>query len=277
MPKIIDLSVAIENNQSEPNPPVINEIRHKAGAKIISKKMLYAGKKSLVDKIKAFFRKISGKWPLNAESFPDQEFLTNDFIQLTSHNGTHLDATWHYGSKSENKKACTVDEIPLEFCFSDGVVLDLSHKKPRSLIEKKDIEQALQKIGYEIKPLDIVLIQTNFDKKWGTPLYFTAHPGMSREATEFIVAKGVKIMGIDAYGFDRPFFTMVNEYIKTKESAQLWPAHFYGREKEYFHIERLANLDKIPRPYGFKIACFPIKIKNAGAAWIRAVAILENE
>jgi len=72
----------------------------------------------------------------------------------------------------------------------------------------------------------------------------------------------------------RPFPNMVNDYIKTGDASVLWPAHIYGREKEYCHIERLANLGEIPKPFGFKVACFPVKIRDVGASWIRAVAIV---
>jgi kynurenine formamidase len=40
-------------------------------------------------------------------------------------------------------------------------------------------------------------------------------------------------------------------------------------------MEKLANLDKLP-PYGFKVACFPVKIEAASAGWTRAVAILAD-
>jgi kynurenine formamidase len=50
-----------------------------------------------------------------------------------------------------------------------------------------------------------------------------------------------------------------------------------GRKKEYCHIEKMANLDKVPtKPFGFKVPCFPAKISKAGAGWCRAVAILEQ-
>ena len=87
---------------------------------------------------------------------------------------------------------------------------------------------------------------------------------MSREATKFLVESGVKIIGIDCYSLDRPFMAMVKQYYRTNDKKCLWPAHFYGREKEYCHIERLTNLDKIPMNYGFKFCCFPIKIKRNG-------------
>ena len=91
----------------------------------------------------------------------------------------------------------------------------------------------------------------------------------------FLVESGVKIIGIDCYSLDRPFMAMVKQYYRTNDKKCLWPAHFYGREKEYCHIERLTNLDKIPMNYGFKFCCFPIKLKEMGAAWVRAVAIIE--
>lgn len=122
---------------------------------------------------------------------------------------------------------------------------------------------------------DIVLIRTDTDKKWGKPNYFYEAPGMSREATKFLVESGVKIIGIDCYSLDKPFMAMVKQYYRTNDKKCLWPAHFYGREKEYCHIERLTNLDKIPMNYGFKFCCFPIKLKEMGAAWVRAVAIIE--
>jgi kynurenine formamidase len=55
----------------------------------------------------------------------------------------------------------------------------------------------------------------------------------------------------------------------------LWAAHFVGKEKEYCQIEKLANLEKIPQPFGFKVAVFPIKVEGASAGWARPVAIIE--
>ncbi len=276
MAQFIDLSVLMEEKSMEPAPMSMKKVLHGPGTKIISKKMLYAGKKGLFAKLKAAFRLYTGKWPLKPASFPQREFLSNELVTATTHTGTHLDAPWHYGSLCEGKPARQIADVPLELCFGNGVVLDMTHKEPGSLIGKEDIEGALGKIDYSILKGDIVLIRTGFDKKWGTPAYFTSHPGMGRAATEYLTQCGVSVMGIDAYGFDRPFGRMVADYVRTGDNRYLWPAHFYGREHEYFHMERLANLDRLPRPYGFKVACFPIKIKDAGAAWVRAVAIVED-
>ena len=53
-------------------------------------------------------------------------------------------------------------------------------------------------------------------------------------------------------------------------------SNFHGKDKEYCHIENLTNLDKIPEPFGFKVAVFPVKIEKAGGGWVRAVAIIDE-
>jgi kynurenine formamidase len=67
---------------------------------------------------------------------------------------------------------------------------------------------------------------------------------------------------------------MLTEFLKTKDPAKLYPAHFYGRKREFIHIERLAHLEKVPA-VGFKVICFPVRIRQTGAAWSRVVAILD--
>ncbi len=89
------------------------------------------------------------------------------------------------------------------------------------------------------------------------------------------IDRGIKVTGIDAWGWDRPFDVMVAE-VKRGIKDKLWAAHFVGREREYCHMEKLANLDKIPTPFGFKVAAFPILIERASAGWVRAVAIIEE-
>ena len=52
-------------------------------------------------------------------------------------------------------------------------------------------------------------------------------------------------------------------------------AHVLGRRREYSQIERLGGLDRLPRPGGFTVACFPVRLEGCGAAWARAVAIFD--
>ena len=80
-------------------------------------------------------------------------------------------------------------------------------------------------------------------------------------------------MGIDSWGFDRPFVKIVEEYNETGDASIIWEAHYAGIEKPYCHLEKLANLDLLPS-HGFKVACFPVKITGASAGWCRPVGIV---
>lgn len=126
-------------------------------------------------------------------------------VELQTHSGTHLDAPYHFGPQSEGRRAITIDEVPLDYCYGDGVVLDFRDKPAGALITVADVQEALRRIAYALKPLDIVLIMTGGDKLWGTPEYFNKYPGMGRESTLWLIDHGVKLMGTDAWGWDRPF------------------------------------------------------------------------
>ena len=81
------------------------------------------------------------------------------------------------------------------------------------------------------------------------------------------------VCGIDAWSFDRPLAYM-KEDLKAGNREAFLPAHRVGREREYCHIEKLANLDLLPTPHGFQVAVFPIKIARASGGWVRAVALV---
>lgn len=247
--EIVDLSVKISHkSKSEPKPATIHYSSHIDGTKMAEP----AGVKK--------------------EDFPGGIGLASEELTLITHVGTHLDAPYHFGPKVEGKPAKTIDQVPLEWCIGNGVVLDLTHKEDNAPISKADIEKAIEKINYKIQPWDIVLIRTGRDKLWGSGNYPWVHPGMTREATLFLLDKGVKIIGTDAYGFDRPFPVMFKETLEGNKAA-LWPAHFTGRDKEYLHIEKLANLEKLPN-HGFILMAFPILIERASAGWVRAIALI---
>lgn len=252
MRKIIDLSVVVSLKGNLQVKPQIIYRRHEETPK--------------------FFSPAIGIQP---EEFPEGKYCAVEVLTLGTHNTTHLDAPYHFYPTSEGKPAKTIDQIPLEWCYGDGVVLDFHHKKKGYGITPKDLEEALAKIKYTLKPFDIVLIRTDTDKHYDEPGYEYLHPGMTREATIWLLDRGIKVTGIDAWGWDRPFDVMVADF-KAGNKKQLWESHYLGKEREYCHIERLANLDKIPRPFGFKVSALPIKIERASAGWVRAVAILDE-
>ncbi len=244
----------------------IERICHKDGIEKFNRVIMG---KTLAGRIKYLL----GKRILKKEDLPDEEFLSLEVVHSPVHIGTHLDYSFHYGSRSEGRPSKTAEEIPLEWCYSDGVCLDLRHKKPNDVITGADLKEALAKISYRLKECDIVLLQTGADKLYGGPKYFSDYPGVDISAIDFLLDQGIKIFGTDTMGIDRPYKYMLSDFLKDKKKNPLYPSHFYGRKREFIHIERLANLDKLPRAFGFKINCFPVKIKGTGAAWARVVAI----
>jgi kynurenine formamidase len=211
---------------------------------------------------------------LGAEFWPDGQVWSADRVSLTTHSGTHIDAPSHYGP-AKHGPTRTIDQVPLRWCFGDGVVLDMTHKAAGEGITSRDVQAELARIGYRLKPYDIVLVRTDVSKHFKEPGYDQMHPGLRRSATEWLVDRGVKLIGIDAWGLDRPMNRMVEE-AKAGNKEAFWESHLLGREKEYCQIEKLANLDQLPTPFGFTVIAFPVNLRGTTAAWSRVVAMYEE-
>jgi kynurenine formamidase len=193
------------------------------------------------------------------------DWLTASYLVIQSdHVGTHCDALKHI----EGPDAPGPEGIPLEYCYADGVVLDFRHKAFGEGISAAEIDEALDRIGYQLKERDIVLIQTGASAYNTEQRYLTDHCGMTAEATRYLISQGVRLMGIDAVTFDPPVWAMF-------ERKQFWEAHLVMKEEPYWHIENLTNLDQLPS-YGFKLSVFPIKWVGTTGAPVRAVAIVDD-
>ena len=209
--------------------------------------------------------------------FPeDFKGWTADRVTIPTHATTHLDAPFHYCDISEGKKAKTAEEIPLELCYGDGVVIDMSHKADNDMVTPEDIKQALEKTGSSIEPGTIVLIRTDRDKYMGTKEYPNVGPGVSLEATEWLLDQGVRMMGRDQWTWDMPLSGQIRRAKETNNSELFWEAHILGRKREHYHAEQLTNLAALP-PHGFKVCMFPMKLRGASGAPIRAVAIIADK
>lgn len=251
--KIIDLSVPLDPRAKEPLPPKINYTTHEEGA---------------VEAAELF--------GLQPEDFPEKRAWAQEVITLSTHTGTHVDAPWHYWPTSEGKPARTIDQMPLEWFYGNGVLFDFSDKPAGYEISVADLQQKLREMEYELTPFDIVLIRSDADKRLYEEHYFQSHAGVSAEATHWLIDQGIKVMGTDGWGWDIPFSIQAADYKQNPRDGVLWAAHFVGKDKEYCQIEKLANLEQLPRPYGFKVAVFPVKITGASAGWARPVAIFEE-
>ncbi|MEM1182406.1 MAG: cyclase family protein [Acidobacteriota bacterium] len=200
-------------------------------------------------------------------------WTVEEFRRLGTHNTTHVDAPWHYNSKIGGEPAMTIDEVPLRWFFQDGVVLDMTHKADGDVMTADDAERALAAISYELKPLDIVLVRTDCDRFYRQPDYMQRGCGVSAEATHWLYERGVRVMGIDAWGWDRPLHLQAAEARERDETGIFWAAH--QADLSYCQIERLVRLGDLPS-HGFRVSCFPLKLHRGSGAPARVVAMIPD-
>jgi kynurenine formamidase len=203
----------------------------------------------------------------------DGEAWAREEVTLGTHNSTHVDAPYHYNSRIQGAPAATIDELPLEWFFGPGVALDFTDRADGEAITADDVAAALDRVGHALEPGDIVLMHTGRDAFYGQPGYIDRGPGTTAEATRWLYDRGVRVMGVDAWGWDRPLKMQAAEALERDAPGVFWEAH--QADLPYCQIERLVNLAKLPST-GFTVACFPLRIVRASAGPARVVAILED-
>jgi kynurenine formamidase len=212
---------------------------------------------------------------LSRRDLPEGEAWAVEDVHLTTHSGTHMDAPWHYHSTSEGIRAPTIDEAPLELFLQPGVKLDFRHFADGYVARAADVIAELERIGHELRPFDIVLVNTAAGAAYGTADYVATGCGMGAEATLYLTSRGVRVVGTDAWSWDAPFVHTAKRYAETRDPSIVWEGHKAGRIRGYYQMEKLHSLERLPSS-GFLVACFPVKIKAASAGWTRAVAILDE-
>ncbi len=254
--KLIDISVPLENTVHADPPgyaPAIEYQTHRQTAPEVVK--FFPG--------------------LTEDDLPDREGWAIEWIKLSTHNTTHLDAPYHFASTMDGgKRAITIDEVPLEWCLQPAVKLDFRKFPDGYVATAADVEAELKRIGHTLSPLEIVVVNTSAGMAYGQPNYVAKGCGMGREATLYLLERGVRVTGIDGWSWDAPFVHTKEKYAATRNAKLIWEGHRAGREIGYCHIEKLHNLEALP-PKGFTVSCFPVKVRGGSAGWTRAVAIID--
>ena len=254
--RIIDLSVAIDNETVADPPqfrPQIEYIDHKAAQE-----------------------EFCNLYGVTVNELPEGNGIASENVRMTTHGGTHMDAPWHYyPTMNGGEPAMTIDEVPLEWCIGNGVVIDMRDKAPGYVVTAQDLEDYFARVGYMPKEGDICLLMSGAGEYYGTDQYLGHQCGVGREGTLWLIDHGVKVVGTDAWSWDPPMPSVAKRYKECGDPSILWEGHRVGREKAYLHMEKMANLDQLPLT-GFKVICLPVKIKKASAGWVRAVAILDD-
>ena len=255
--KIVDLSIYLENDVISDPPghqPQIQYIKHSDSAQDIAS--IFLG--------------------LAPEDLPDAEGWAIEQINLNTHNGTHLDAPYHFASTmNQGERAWTIDEVPLEWCFQPGVKLDFRHLPDGHVVTADEVEAELARINHTLSPLEIVLVNTRAGSRYGHDDYVSSGCGMGYEATRYLLDRGIRVTGTDGWSWDAPFVHTAQRFSETQDPSIIWEGHKAGRHTGYCHLEKLHNLEALPSS-GFTVSCFPFKIRAASAGWTRAVAILND-
>ena len=260
--KLIDISVALEVGIAS-DPPVMDP------------KITYLNHRQTQEQMTGFFP------GMTSEDLPDGDGWALEMLEISTHNGTHLDAPYHHHSTMDRalvpggRPAITIDEVPLEWCFQPGVKLDFRHFADGYVVTPEDIEAELARINHTLSPLEIVVVNTSAGEAYGQPDYLLKGCGIGKAATLYLLERGVRVTGTDAWSWDAPFFHTAAKYAENHDPSIIWEGHRASMEIGYCHMEKLANLDQLP-PTGFKVSCFPYKIKGASAGFTRAVAIMED-
>ena len=251
--RIYDLSVPIRNYSMEGQEQEVRYVDHQE-----------------------FARRLVYMFGVQPTKLPNPGFHQSfEYVNLSSHAGTHVDAPSHYGPAPGGRIGRHIDDVPLEWCFGDGVWLDFGHVPPDVAISLDDIKHELQQIGYTLKPLDIVMIRTGADRFIDDMLYREKGAGLTAEGVHWLLDQGIKMIGTDSVTLDMPHRIMTERFNGGNTTAW-FPVHYVGREREYIMIEKLANLDKLPKRFGFKVAAFPVKIERGSGGWCRAVALFDD-
>ena len=152
--RLVDLSVTLDNNPYTDPPPLLPKIDymdHQQG-----------------------WPEMAAMFPgLSLDQMPGHESWAAERLSITTHSGTHMDAPWHYASTTDGgKPAFGIDELPLEWCLQAGVKLDFRHLPDGHVVTAQQVAGELARIGHELQPLDIVLVNTRAGALFGQPGWY---------------------------------------------------------------------------------------------------------
>jgi arylformamidase len=171
-------------------------------------------------------------------------------ITLQTSIGTYLDSPFHRYPQGRD-----ISQIGLDETILDGVAIDVTGKG------------AFEPVGLDVIPgrMDLkgraVLFNFGWDRFWGDEAYF-AYPFLSRRVIDFLIEKGVRLVGVDTINID-----------DSHDPER--PAHTRFLSSEILIVENLCNLAMlVGREFTF--FAVPLKVKGAAAMPLRAFARLEN-
>ncbi|MBB6675397.1 cyclase family protein [Cohnella nanjingensis] len=193
-------------------------------------------------------------------SLEENKVLSHNFTMCTQH-FTHYDAPAHFIAGGLRN-----DEVPLDSFIGPGVMIDLRHKRPGSTIAADDLTAS----GADVRPGDIAVLRTGWtDEAFGTFRFWDEMIGLSTDAADWLIARGIKSIAGDCMLCDPPLHPPEG---RTWSHADWSPNHKAFLSRGIVMLEWLTNLGAVQSPR-FLFGCVPIKLKGTDGAPCRAFAI----
>jgi kynurenine formamidase len=181
-------------------------------------------------------------------------------LMMCDHGPTHVDAISHLDPRED---APTIDQMPLDTFWGDGICLDISGLGAREYCDSDRLDRALAESPVDLRPGDVLLLRTGAaDRYGGTREYTTEYPGLDQSAVEWLRAHRPKIFGVDSPSPDNPI-------------DRVYPVHLYCREEGVTHYENLANLGEV-LGCRFTFYGFPLRVRGGHGSPVRALAMIDE-
>jgi kynurenine formamidase len=259
--QFIDLSIYLENEVLSDPPPLAPKITYQKHQ----------------DTLHEFMAMIPGT---TAEDYPDGEAAAAEWVTMTTHSGTHLDAPYHFHStmdakNGEKKASITIDEVPLEWCFQPGVKLDFRHFPDGYVATAADVEAELQRIGHVLQPLDIVVVNTRAGSRYGHNDFVSGRLRHGLRGDH--VPAGARRAPDRHRRLELGRAVLVHREEDRRDRRQVADlGRPQGRPRHRLLPPReAAQPGGAARPRLLHL-CFPHKVRRGSAGWTRAVAIVDD-
>ena len=176
-------------------------------------------------------------------------------VVLGTHTGTHCDAQRHFIPNGSS-----IEHLPLELLIGPARLVDLTE-----IGQKQRVDAALLERRLGATPGERLVLRFDWSSHWGTRAYYQHYPFLTTEAAEWIVTRGVRLLGMDTPSPDNPR----DDAASDNDS----PVHKILLGHGITLVEYLCNLAQIQEDH-FELIVLPLKIENGDGAPARCVARL---
>ncbi|MCC5835638.1 MAG: cyclase family protein [Opitutales bacterium] len=171
-------------------------------------------------------------------------------ISMSSHQGTHLDAMYHFLDDGR-----TLDQMPLDWFYGPASVLRIPKQAGDEItVEDFKAHEAQLKVGAK------VIIETGWSRQFGADNFFTEFPSITQDAARYLAGRKLRLIGMDMPTPSKDYYEVHHILL--------------AKDVEMVIVESLTNLDQLPDAFTF--IGFPLNFKGRDGSPIRAVGLVND-